>query len=256
MSQPVPALSGSGAGERFFEVPLGKILNSSMVTQSGEHQGAGTEIIWRSQFGQDKWLMENIFNYKRGGFFLDCGCNDPINISNTYVMESEFDWSGIGIDLQISQNFPAARPRTIPFQACLSSKAGSIVDIVPGGGTTGINNDSSNDHIRKNLFSSGSYKTITTTLTQVLDACSAPKDIDFFSLDVEGHEISILEGLDRDRYSIDYICVETPYSKIIDDNTVIQVGGGRDRFFGYMAYIGYTLIKAPIPSDTIWRLNR
>jgi hypothetical protein len=211
------------------------------------------EVAWQSQFGQDKWLMENVFSGKRNGFFIDCGCNNPVKGSNTYAMEQFFDWTGIGIDVHIQTGFPPQRPGTIPFQACLSSSSGLVVDIVHGGGTTGIHDDSSNDHIRTNILQNKSYKTITTTLTHVLDVCGAPEKIDLFSLDTEGHEISILEGLDRDKYTIEYICVETPYTKIGSDNQPIFVGRGREKFEGFMAYIGYKLVESSLSSDTIWR---
>ena len=103
------------------------------------------QVAWQSQFEQDKWLMENVFYGKRNGFFIDCGCNNPVKGSNTYCMEFFYDWTGIGIDVHIQTDFPSQRPNTVPFQACLSSCSGLVVDIVHGGGTTGIHDENSND---------------------------------------------------------------------------------------------------------------
>jgi hypothetical protein len=36
---------------------------------------------------------------KKNGKFLDLGCNDPISISNTYLLESQFEWNGLCIDI-------------------------------------------------------------------------------------------------------------------------------------------------------------
>jgi hypothetical protein len=47
------------------------------------------------------------------------------------------------------------------------------------------------------------------TLNSILQACQAPKKIDFLSLDVEGGEIEVLKGLDLNEFQFRYICVET-----------------------------------------------
>ena len=51
-----------------------------------------------SQANQDIFVLACL-KEKRNGFFLDLGCNHPINISNSYLLESQFDWSGIAIDI-------------------------------------------------------------------------------------------------------------------------------------------------------------
>ena len=40
--------------------------------------------------GQDKWVVEEIFNYKKNGFFLDLAATDGLLESNTYVLEYYF----------------------------------------------------------------------------------------------------------------------------------------------------------------------
>ena len=42
-----------------------------------------------SQFGQDKWLNENIFKDKQDGFFLEIGADDGIDKSNTKLFEEK-----------------------------------------------------------------------------------------------------------------------------------------------------------------------
>lgn len=34
----------------------------------------------------------------RGGFFLDIGAHDGIELSNTYVLEKKYNWSGICVE--------------------------------------------------------------------------------------------------------------------------------------------------------------
>jgi len=46
---------------------------------------------------QDKFVNET-FKSKRDGTFLDIGCHHYKDISNTYFLEKELGWTGIGID--------------------------------------------------------------------------------------------------------------------------------------------------------------
>jgi len=45
-------------------------------------------------------------------------------------------------------------------------------------------------------------------MNDILKASSAPKNIDFLSLDVEGAELEVLKGIDFNEYSFKYILVE------------------------------------------------
>jgi hypothetical protein len=51
-----------------------------------------------SQLGQDLFVLKQL-NFKTQGVFVDIGCERPITISNTYALETYYNWSGIAIDL-------------------------------------------------------------------------------------------------------------------------------------------------------------
>ena len=51
-----------------------------------------------SQAGQDLFVLSAL-DGKRNGVFLDLGCNEPIQINNTYLLESGFGWTGLSIDI-------------------------------------------------------------------------------------------------------------------------------------------------------------
>jgi hypothetical protein len=54
-----------------------------------------------------------------------------------------------------------------------------------------------------------SVLTQTMTLTNILKKNNSPKLIDLFSLDVEGHEFDVLEGIDFNNYKFKYFLIET-----------------------------------------------
>ena len=51
-----------------------------------------------SQAEQDVFVL-SCLNGKTGGTFLELGCDDPYRISNSYLLESEFGWKGISVDI-------------------------------------------------------------------------------------------------------------------------------------------------------------
>lgn len=65
-----------------------------------------------SQAGQDKWVVA-MTEGMRNGFYLDIGCNHPTAINNTYLLESEFGWTGILVDL-----LPGCETRKGKFFQC------------------------------------------------------------------------------------------------------------------------------------------
>jgi hypothetical protein len=47
-----------------------------------------------AQLGQDLEVVRHYDN-KEGGFFVEVGANDGISISNTYLLETRYNWKGI-----------------------------------------------------------------------------------------------------------------------------------------------------------------
>jgi len=62
-----------------------------------------------SQIGQDLKVLEHT-KHKKNGTFVDIGCHKPIWINNTYLLEKEYGWAGISIDLDVSEAWEKERP--------------------------------------------------------------------------------------------------------------------------------------------------
>lgn len=48
----------------------------------------------KSQIGQDLFVLYSLI-WKRGGYFVEFGATNGIDLSNTYLLEKDFGWTGI-----------------------------------------------------------------------------------------------------------------------------------------------------------------
>jgi hypothetical protein len=126
-----------------------------------------------SQIKQDIIALE-LLNYKKHGIYVDIGCAGAIRFSNTYLMEKEYQWSGIAIDI-IDENGD-----------------GEWSEIRPN--TT---------HIIEDALKINYLKTF--------EENKLPKSIDFLSIDLEPPELTLqcLYKIPFDQYSFNIIAFET-----------------------------------------------
>ena len=162
-----------------------------------------------SQAGQDYWVYGEAFNEKRCGYFLDIGAHDGINISNTFILESRYSWSGICIEANPITFEKLKNNRcSICLNVCLDSSDGEVNFVARGamGGIVGQDVDNKGSSKSNNQV----LKLRTTSLNHVLEEHHAPNTIDYLSIDVEGAEERILAGFDFETYAFRCITIETP----------------------------------------------
>lgn len=167
----------------------------------------------------------------RDGFFVEAGANDGISQSNTYYLGRRRGWRGILIEpvpmlYGLCKKF---RPDARVFNCALGSINGNEADLIYSDlmtVTIGSRSNRSEEiaHVQQNALRTlreGAYqiRVPMRTLSSVLDEMGITS-VDFFSLDVEGFEVSVLQGIDFNRFYFRYILVET--SNFDDVNNVIQ----------------------------------
>lgn len=170
------------------------------------------------QHGED-CLLWTFFKGKADGFYVDVGAFDGRHVSNTYAFELR-GWRGICLE-----------PHPITFGllrelrtaiclnlACVSDETTASVTFYtePLGLLSGIQGDREDDvrrrYERRGLQFDG-FESITVpamTLNQILVAhLPVNTPIDFISIDVEGTELAVLQGLDLQRYPARVLVIET-----------------------------------------------
>jgi hypothetical protein len=65
------------------------------------------------QSAQDLFVLKCL-NFKLNGTFLEIGSNHPININNTYILETRYDWKGIMVEYtdDFTELYKAHRPNS------------------------------------------------------------------------------------------------------------------------------------------------
>ena len=156
-------------------------------------------------FGGCDLLINYIFKSKKRGFYLDVGCQHPVSNNNTYLLYKR-GWNGMNIDLDPKniRLFNLERPDEINICKCVSSD-NSEKDLFffhPGSPINSLEKKTTKD---KSNFTLKKIKTY--TLNSILEDHKI-LDIDYFNLDVEGHEIDILKDFDIKHYKPKVISVE------------------------------------------------
>lgn len=157
--------------------------------------------------------LDNLFNKKNNGFFIELGAFDGIFQSNTYFFEKNRDWSGILIEPShnMYQKCLINRPKSIVLNyACVSNK---YLNKKIKGDFNGKPISSINSMRRKN---NKLIEVNAITLTKILDKYKDKfKNIDLLSLDTEGYELNILKGLNFQKYRPNYLLIEI-YNKAFE----------------------------------------
>jgi FkbM family methyltransferase len=172
---------------------------------------------FRAQNGEDRWLDRH-FAGKRGGFFVDVGAYDGVNLSNSFHFE-QLGWTGVLVepDPDNAARCRDSRPGSRTFQ-CAVVDSPDITEItfhqVTDAGVFSTTN-LSDDHARRlaNMGRSArSFQVAARTLDSILSEVDAPP-IDFVSIDVEGAEMDVLNGFDIQRWKPEIVVVESNSKK-------------------------------------------
>ena len=202
-----------------------------------------------SQYGEDIFLAELL--PEQEGVYVDVGAFHPKYGSNTYQLWRR-GWRGINIDVDVYKLrlFDRFRPGDINVQAAVSNSSGQRVFYTQAGGSYGSMSslepafaaDRGSRLGREIVEQQVSVVTLNELLATHLTPANrfSSDTVDLLSMDVEGHEMAVLQGLDLDRYRPRVICVEI-HADDIDDLQSHPV-------FLYLREHGYRLHTWPRPS--------
>jgi FkbM family methyltransferase len=164
------------------------------------------------------------------GTFVELGAFDGINQNNTYWLEQNRGWRGILIEPipEVFRRCVANRPlATVVNCACVAPDYGERdIEMVYSGLMSIVRGARLSDEADEAWVARGeqlqqlqrySVRVPVRTLTSVLAEYSR-RPIDLLSLDVEGYELQVVQGLDLDRFRPRNILIEESGTSAISDH--------------------------------------
>jgi FkbM family methyltransferase len=181
----------------------------------------GKSKKYYSQYQQDKILNQTIFRNRRHGVFCDVGAFDGITMSNTYFFEKTLCWNGICVEPlpQLFHQLQKAR-RCICINACAYNERRTVEFQANEGYGIGLSgiiqsyHESHRERIRKEQELYKGTKRILKLQTLLLQdlfdefACTT---VDYLTIDTEGSELEVLQGIDFRKVHINVAEVENNY---------------------------------------------
>ncbi len=171
--------------------------------------------------------LDSVLNpsVRKPGFFVELGANDGITYSNSKRLELFFDWRGILIEPEPRSFYQLKRNRSrksyfYNVAAVSFQYSKPTIDLMYSGlMTTPLEGNSSlmdptehaldGERFLQNSETTYIFSANARTLNSILVESSAPKNMEFLSLDVEGGEYEVLNGIDHLQYRFEFMLIET-----------------------------------------------
>lgn len=151
-----------------------------------------------------------IFDGKRDGYFVEIGVGDGTRHSNTLMLERNFGWSGILVEpaRTFHETISGTRQAVLDRRA-VAARTGELRSFAQNVeeaefsrfGDTGATADAS------------TFEVETVRLDDLLRQHGAPDEIDYISIDTEGSELDVLEGLSLGERRVNFLSIEHNFDR-------------------------------------------
>jgi hypothetical protein len=188
----------------------------------------------KAQLWQDLFVLLET-GFKKKGFFVEFGATDGLNLSNTHLLEKEYQWKGILAEPVKYFHDLLKKNRSCPIETnCVWSSSNSFIDFIE-------NEDRNFSTIKKfknfdlnvrNKYKS--YQVQTISLNDLLKKYNAPNMIDYLSIDTEGSEFEILNNFNFSEYHFKIITCEHNFNKNREKiHDLLKKNGYQRKYVGF-----------------------
>lgn len=201
----------------------------------------------KSQLRQDLFALSHL-KFKRNGYFVEFGAANGKNLSNTHLMEKEFNWDGILAEPATCWHNELKANRNCNIEtSCVWKDSNStlIFNQTNEAELSTIDSFSDTDSHKHARKEGKIYEVKTISLNDLLKKYNAPKNIDYLSIDTEGSEYEILSQFDFSEYSFKVITCEHNYTPLRMKLYSLLTQQGYQRVFEEISLFDDWYIKSP-----------
>ena len=217
----------------------------------------------RSQSKEDEYAFREFFKGKQGGIYLEMGALDGVKFSNTIAFDKFLGWKGVLIepDPDSFSRLKTNRPGNANFHAAICNECRQVNFARNKENAVGGIYEFMSDRFKRVWFPRGNtnpYPIACLPLHEVL-AHAGVAHVNFWSLDVEGAELSVLVGIDWNVFSFDVLTMESNTKvgkdgKNVDEHTVKEAALAK-ALLTEKGYDLHTVANDPDPRN-LWFVRR
>lgn len=196
---------------RFIRLLLndGLHITADELTDTGVKDVKAVAQLCYSQEGESL-ILDRLFDSQDTGFYVDIGAHHPKRFSNTYALYKR-GWRGINIDPTpgLRELFKAARPEDVFMEAAvLSTEDAHNFYMFAEPALNTFSKDLAEEYQQAGYKLAEVRPIKPRKLSSVLEECKVGQPIDLMSIDVEGHELDVLQSNDWQEYRPRVLLVE------------------------------------------------
>lgn len=200
----------------------------------------------KAQLRQDLIVLMSL-GEKRGGYFVEFGATNGVKLSNTHLLEKEYEWDGILAEPAQNWHKDLSENRSCSIDCrCVwsNSKQKLLFNETPNQSLSTIDSFSQGDYHSEKRMAGIKYEVDTVSLKDLLDQHNAPQVIDYLSIDTEGSEYDVLSTFDFNKYKFRVISCEHNFTPT------------REKVFKLLTSVGYNRKYEDISSFDDWYFIR
>lgn len=212
-----------------------------------EHLGELFQLLdqSKSQFFQDLFVLSSL-DFKRGGFFVEFGATNGVDLSNSWLLEKRYDWDGIVAEPARHWHANLKKNRGCRIStACVWKESGQklVFNETKNTDLSTLDAFTKTDMHATSRHSSKKYEVETVSLNDLLRENNAPKHIDYISIDTEGSELDIISHFNFSDYTISVMTVEHNFSE------------NREKINEILTSVGFIRVLESISLFDDWYIN-
>lgn len=187
--------------------------------------------VSKSQVYQDLFVIF-FSNFKKNGIFIEIGGGNGVDLSNTYVHEKKFFWSGLICEPAriLQKNIKLNRRAKLEKRPI--SKLSKINTIFYE------NHDPYQSSLKMSNLNNRKYRTNSLSLNSLIEFHKIGQKIDYISVDTEGNEFDIISNFNFKKYEVNFFTVEHNFNSYKREKILkVMKKNGFKRVFKYLSYM-------------------